>query len=692
MSEELLIFPENQNDEKKIFEKICECIKNKRSFIFDAGAGAGKTYELLQALKYIINTYGFLLNKHNQKILCITYTNVAVEEIKNRLGNSKIVVASTIHECLWDIISPYQEQLVKIHQKNMEEIKDKITNDLNVENWASNYRNLGKDKQVIFFELINDKKEIYNKHYNENAASFRVAMQEIININDFPNILRNINDFKKIVNNLLKRIRYQQTIEKIKANEKKYQSIDYDSRRNIDKLESMKISHDTLLDYAEKIVEQNQLLRRFIADKYPYVLVDEYQDTNEKVIKLLKHVYNFAIEKHRDFFLAFFGDAKQNIYEDGIGRKIKEYVTSFERIIKSFNRRSASEIIAIANKIRDDDVKQKTIYSNFPKANISFYNINEDTESEDIKDKLISKYSEEWNINAENKLHCFELRNESVAKRSRFHEIYEFFQTSNFYRKAENYKYLSQHVLGKDSKKRGEAQNTILQVLDFKAKITNNEIILAEIIPKEVSKQININELRNLIKKLKTIKGNTLTELVTSLFSLYGNNDQIFNKCIDSIFGEFKSIKKYEEFFLNELFLHDEELSDEDRQADIIKVKDFFNLQISIFESWYNYLFDKDVGDIVFHTFHSTKGLEFDNVLIFFESNFARNRNYFNNLFYYLNNGSINGEKNDIESARNLLYVALTRAKHNLSILYLSDLGENIDIAKNIFGEIIAKI
>lgn len=362
-------------------------------------------------------------------------------------------------------------------------------------------------------------------------------------------------------------------------------------------------------------------------------------------------------------------------------------MVSFERIIKTFNRRSASEIIAISNEIRDDDVKQKTIYSNFPKANISFYNI-KDTESEDIKKNLIFKYSKEWKINAKNKLHCFELRNESVAKRSHFYEIYKFFESSNFYRRNNNYKYLSQHVLGKDSKKRGEAQNIILQVLDFKAKIKSNETNLTEIISKEVSKQININQLRNLIKKLKTIKGNTFTELVISIFSIYGNNDQIFDKCIDSIFGEFISLEKYEQFLYDNLFnLEDEDISDEDKEANITKVKDFFNLDISIFESWYNYLYDKDVGDVVFHTFHSTKGLEFDNVLIFFESNFARNQNYFNNLFNALTNGNINEDKN-VERARNLLYVALTRAKHNLGVLYLSDLGSNKDTIEKIFGKI----
>ena len=111
----LVISPNNIKIEENIFKEICECIDIKQSILFDSGAGSGKTYSLIQTLKYIINTYGDILKVHHQNILCITYTNVAVNEIKERLGNSSLVEVSTIHDSIWKIISNYQKQLVEIH-------------------------------------------------------------------------------------------------------------------------------------------------------------------------------------------------------------------------------------------------------------------------------------------------------------------------------------------------------------------------------------------------------------------------------------------------------------------------------------------------------------------------------------------------------------------------------------------------
>lgn len=78
--------------------------------VFNAGAGAGKTYALIESLKYIIKQYGTKLIATNQKIICITYTNTAVHEIRERLGNTDIVLVSTIHERPWDLIKSYKKE------------------------------------------------------------------------------------------------------------------------------------------------------------------------------------------------------------------------------------------------------------------------------------------------------------------------------------------------------------------------------------------------------------------------------------------------------------------------------------------------------------------------------------------------------------------------------------------------------
>ena len=104
-------------EEKQIQITINSHIDNFSHMKFDAGAGAGKTHALKESLLYIVNKYGDKLKYHNQQILCITYTNVATNEIKERIGNSSLVKVSTIHERIWELIKDYQKELVQIHQK-----------------------------------------------------------------------------------------------------------------------------------------------------------------------------------------------------------------------------------------------------------------------------------------------------------------------------------------------------------------------------------------------------------------------------------------------------------------------------------------------------------------------------------------------------------------------------------------------
>lgn len=96
----------------EVIDQIIEKIETKRSFIVEAGAGAGKTYALIQTINYLIEKKGENLALNNQRIVCITYTNVAKNEIIERLENNPLVLVSTIHEFLWDCIKSYNKQLV----------------------------------------------------------------------------------------------------------------------------------------------------------------------------------------------------------------------------------------------------------------------------------------------------------------------------------------------------------------------------------------------------------------------------------------------------------------------------------------------------------------------------------------------------------------------------------------------------
>lgn len=82
------------------------------------------------------------------------------------------------------------------------------------------------------------------------------------------------------------------------------------------------ISHDEVLVLAEYMFRTYPKLCGIIKGTYPFIMVDEYQDTSPLVVKILLENL-FAREGHH-CIVGFFGDAMQSIYDDGIGN-LDEY-------------------------------------------------------------------------------------------------------------------------------------------------------------------------------------------------------------------------------------------------------------------------------------------------------------------------------------------------------------------------------
>lgn len=101
--------------------KIIEYIKEKENFLLSGGAGSGKTYSLVQIIKQVINL------DPTSKIVCITYTNAAVKEIEQRISYKNLSV-STIHDFLWDTISPFQKEMKESLLKIINDSSSKIRN------------------------------------------------------------------------------------------------------------------------------------------------------------------------------------------------------------------------------------------------------------------------------------------------------------------------------------------------------------------------------------------------------------------------------------------------------------------------------------------------------------------------------------------------------------------------------------
>lgn len=96
---------------QRALDEMFECIHECHDFRLEAGAGAGKTYSLVKALRHIIDEQGTALQRRNQQVACITYTNVATDEITSRTDGHPAVRASTIHAFCWDLIKNFQPAL-----------------------------------------------------------------------------------------------------------------------------------------------------------------------------------------------------------------------------------------------------------------------------------------------------------------------------------------------------------------------------------------------------------------------------------------------------------------------------------------------------------------------------------------------------------------------------------------------------
>lgn len=206
-----------------IEELVSDCIDNNESFIVEAGAGSGKTWSLVQALFYIINTNGDRFRAKRSRIACITYTNVAKEEIIERTYSNELIDVKTIHDFLWNVIKPFQKEL---KQSILDMFKDKIS-----------------QQQIIV----------------DNSAKAPKRKAEAV---------------EKIE-------RYTSTVEELQVYKGKIQYKEYSNRKK------GIISHDDVIELAGLMLKNYDNLLKLVQDMYPVIFIDEYQDTNKDIAEVL---------------------------------------------------------------------------------------------------------------------------------------------------------------------------------------------------------------------------------------------------------------------------------------------------------------------------------------------------------------------------------------------------------------------
>ncbi|MCG3667379.1 UvrD-helicase domain-containing protein [Aliarcobacter butzleri] len=673
--------PELLESEKQVQLDINSSIDNFENLIFNAGAGAGKTHALIESLKYLIQKHGDRLKTHNQNIICITYTNVATNEIKERLGNSELVKVSTIHERLWELIEPYQKHLVEIHKENIEALLVQLRNKLysdSIEKDYKEFRDLDDGNKSSFITMIKTKKSDFYTYINKSVVDLRSNFADITTI--FPNILKSKERFTKIVKLIFKIENFKECLNKIEeATDKKFKSVNYLSRYNNDILHKMIISHDTLLDYALRIIEKYTILQQILVNKYPYILVDEYQDTHPSVVKILKILADYAHVNENKFFVAYFGDTAQNIYEDGVGNNINVLHPHLKKIDKIHNRRSTNEIIEVINNIRNDDIEQQSIYEDSQCGSVKFYQ-----GSFDSIDNFIIKYKQEWNINQNNKLHCLVLTNKLVAKYNKFENFYSILSSTNYYKK--NWKSITAELLNFDIKKLGSVANLLYRVLKFKFDLKNLKTPLTTIINQDMYKDLNLDDIDKLLQLLKSINGSNLQRYFISMFKIYNQTDnENYKKIIKNLINiELEiSCDGLLTYLLDELYRDVEENKLVEAKENI---RQLLTIDFLEYEKWFNFINKEENEEVIYHTYHGTKGEEYENVIIIMENQFGLDKTKFSDFFA----NSVELSKKEIYiKTKNLLYVACSRAIKNLRVFYLDDVTDFKVGIENIFDEVL---
>jgi DNA helicase-2/ATP-dependent DNA helicase PcrA len=591
---------------EKLNQKQKEAVlHNEGPMLVLAGAGSGKTKVLTSRIANLIDEGVSPAN-----ILAITFTNKAAKEMKERVVNLVGRDANYIQ------ISTFHSLGLKIIKENYEFL-----------GYKKNFIILDSDDTLTIVKKLMKELNMNPKFYNAKVLKNKIssAKNELVDTKQFSKI-----EFDSKIVTL-----YKKYCEKLKQGN----SVDFDD----------------LLILPIKLFQISTTILDNYQERYKYILIDEYQDTNEA-----QYVFSKMLaSKYRNIFVV--GDNDQAIYAFR-GANFKN-ILNFEKdypdcqtILLEENYRSTQNILNAANSVikHNKQRKDKNLWSNNNIGEKIKYIKTDDEKSEgDFVTREIKKLVNEQNVNYEDIAILYRTNaqsrsiEESMLKANLPYKIIGSFY---FYNRKEIKDLLCYLRLINNPKddisltrvinvpKRGIGNITIGKITE---KAEQNNISMFEAINsgKElIFKQI-IEELQ------KNCQNLSLTEMVDEVLEKSGikaeltNEKTLENEIRLENLEEFKSItKSYEEEFGE------------------ISLDDFLN-EISLVSDVTEHI--DGANKISLMTVHAVKGLEFDYVFVIGMEE---------GIFPHYN--SINEGTNDaIEEERRLCYVAITRAKKELWII-----------------------
>lgn len=568
-----------------------------------AGAGSGKTKVLTSRIANLIEKG---ISSYN--ILAITFTNKAAKEMKDRVVRLIGYEANNIQ------ISTFHSLGLKILKENYSLL-----------GFDRNFTIIDSDDVLTIIKKIMKDLNLNREYYNPREIKNKIssAKNEMMDIDKFSKVEfdHNVVEIYRI---------YQKKL-------KQGNSVDFDD----------------LLILPIKLFKNYPTLLEEYQERFKYILIDEYQDTNEAQYTLSKMLSS----KYRNIFVV--GDNDQAIYAFR-GANYKN-ILNFEKdypeaktIMLEENYRSTKNILNAANSVikHNHERKDKNLWSNNIEGDkIKYKKVSNEKEEaafviDEIKSLLSNGVKEDdiailYRTNAQSRT----MEEELLKKNIRYRVVGSFY----FYNRKEIKDLLCYLRLISNHKddisllriintpKRGIGEKTINNLTE---KADDGGTSLYEAI--ESGKEL---EFKKLIEELTSDSSNmSLTELVDNILEKSGILKELkASKLLEDEIrienlNEFKSITKgYEE------------------EYGTVNLDDFLE-EISLVSDMSEHA--DNSSKISLMTVHSVKGLEFDYVFIVgMEEGIFPHYNAINS-----------GEKMPIEEERRLCYVAITRAKKKLYI------------------------
>lgn len=448
----------------------------------------------------------------------------------------------------------------------------------------------------------------------------------------------------------------------VKTYEEKYQSLlsrkeekerinKFVYNPNGDNLDANSLNHQDVIDIGASMIMEHQILQKVIVQQYPFMLIDESQDTKSGLVDAFFEIQGNHLN---DFTLGFIGDIKQRIYMDGkVG--IKNIIPKeWETPQKKINYRCAKRIVEVANKIsvRIDGSEQEP-RENAPQgyARLFLKQIQDDMDKEVIETQVRQKmrdvtHDEGWNTDCK----VLTLEHRMAAVRLGFAHFYDLF--------AKIPKYNMSFLQGEMPEMSLFSKNLFPLLMKIKQ---NDEVGILNILKKSspLLEAANDKDYVNILKDIKQIVDDI-------------KNLDIKSLKVECVVELIKSNNLFKlPVILIEAFNREDEICEED-PLEVQAWTKAMKLPLSQLMAYDDYVNERTS----YATHQGVKGLEFPRVMVLIDDNEAKGFLFsYDKLFEVSplsatdikNHGE--GKENSIDRTARLFYVTCTRAKESLAIL-----------------------